>query len=239
MHGAISTSNRSCESEFTANQNRVERGWAVIALDPRSFHPLKHKEEACGGMPQRRANRGRTILDLTGSNIDVPDTSQLYNHFPPAARPAPKQPVLPDIFGPDCRIGKKNATHLASDNVACDYRGDGDDISHGSNEPREVDSNGSDSGSETDSENAGTGQSQSDETSRQPSHGQLTTAEFLQYALFEALGNEPPRDGVYDENYSDDEPVDNGMYEYCESSDGSEILSYEYGTDRMSSQRHL
>lgn len=225
----------------------MERGWAVIALDPRSFHPLKHKEEACGGMPQRHVNRGRPILDLTGSNVDVPDTSQLYNHFPPAVRPAPKQPVLPDIFGPDCRIDQKDATRLVSDNVAYDYhRSDEDSMSHGSEEHGQDDSSdGSHRGSETDSENAG--QYQTDDDARQPpSYGQLTTAEFLQYALFEALGNAPPGHGVYDENYSDDddddndddeeeEPADDVTYEYCESSDGSEILTYDYPTDRMSS----
>lgn len=211
-----------------------------MCLDPRSFHPLKHKEEACGGVPQRRVNRGRTILDLTGSNMDVPDTSQLYNHFPPVVRPTPRQPVLPDIFGPDCLISK-NKTRAAG----YQYQQDDDDddtMSHGSDAPREDDSSGSDRGSETDSENISNGRTRTNDNDidapHQPSHGQLTTAEFLQYALFEALGNAPPGHGVYDENYSDydedDEPLDDGRYEYSESNDGSEYLSYECPSDRTS-----
>ena len=214
----------------------------MIALDPRSFHPLESTKDACGGLPQRRVKQGRTILDLTKLNNHIPDTSQLYNHFPPAVRPEPKQPVLPDIFGPGCRINssEKNGAHLTGEGLTYDHRpGNGYDIhmSQGPDEPV-GDANyhsGSDSDvvSESESHGSGSNQNQSNEAPREPSHGQLTTAEFLQYALLEALGGAPSENEGYDGAYSDEEPMDDGMDEYSDESEGSETGFFGYESDRM------
>lgn len=189
--------------------------------------------------------QGRKILDLTRLNSHIPDTSQLYNHFPPAVRPEPKQPVLPDIFGPDCRISssKKNALHLAGESLPYSHRpGNGDDDIYMSQSPDEPtgdagDNSGSNSDvdSEPESQGSESGQNQPDETPRQPSHGQLTTAEFLQYALLEALGGAPIENEGYDEAYSDEEPMDDGMAEYSDDGEGSETGSFGYESDRTSS----
>ncbi|KAL4884051.1 hypothetical protein BJY04DRAFT_183851 [Aspergillus karnatakaensis] len=105
-------------------QNDSDRGWTVIALDPRTFHLSKSTKEACGGQPQRRVKDGRTVLDLTRLTKDVPDASRIYKHFPPAVRADPEEPSLPDIFGPDCLLSgddgtlKKNENRVAPDTVS-------------------------------------------------------------------------------------------------------------------------
>ncbi|KAL6236025.1 hypothetical protein BDW75DRAFT_207862 [Aspergillus navahoensis] len=105
-----------------------DRGWSVIALDPRSFHLVKTEEEACGGQPRRRAKNKHKILDLTNLTKRIPDSSRLYNHFPPAVKAEPEETLLPDFFSADCLI---NGTHNAQENsdarrtksaVACNLR---------------------------------------------------------------------------------------------------------------------
>ncbi|KAL4995870.1 hypothetical protein BDV10DRAFT_173784 [Aspergillus recurvatus] len=87
-----------------------DRGWSVIALDPRSFHFVKSEEEACGGQPRRRVKNKHEILDLTNLTKRIPDSSRLYNHFPPAVKAEPEETVLPDFFRSDCLInGNLNA----------------------------------------------------------------------------------------------------------------------------------
>ncbi|KAI9375862.1 hypothetical protein BJX61DRAFT_492799 [Aspergillus egyptiacus] len=81
-----------------------DRGWSVIALDPRSFQLLKSTEEACGGQPQRREKDGQTVLDLTKVSSKIPDASRIYNYFPPAVRSEPEEIVLPDFFSTDSRV---------------------------------------------------------------------------------------------------------------------------------------
>ncbi|KAF7597325.1 hypothetical protein BBP40_006265 [Aspergillus hancockii] len=90
----------------TLRTDSTERGWSVIALDPRTFHLLKSTEDACGGHPQRRVEDGQSILDLTKLSSRIPNASQLYNYFPPAVKTEPEQPILPDIFEEDCRINR-------------------------------------------------------------------------------------------------------------------------------------
>ncbi|RDW83867.1 uncharacterized protein DSM5745_04193 [Aspergillus mulundensis] len=85
-----------------------DRGWSVIALDPRSFHLVKTEEEACGGRPRRRIKNKHEILDLTNLTKNLPDSSRLYNHFPPAVKAKPDETVLPDFFGADCLISGNN-----------------------------------------------------------------------------------------------------------------------------------
>ncbi|KAL4976484.1 hypothetical protein BDW66DRAFT_159669 [Aspergillus desertorum] len=81
-----------------------DRGWSVIALDPRSFHLVNSEEEACGGQPRRRVINKHEILDLTNLSKRIPDSSRLYNHFPPAVKAEPEVTLLPDFFGADCLI---------------------------------------------------------------------------------------------------------------------------------------
>ncbi|PLB49408.1 hypothetical protein P170DRAFT_475705 [Aspergillus steynii IBT 23096] len=107
-----------------------ERGWSVIALDPRSFHLLKSTEEACGGRPQRRVKDGQPVFDLTKLSGRVPNASQLYNYFPPAVKAEPERPVLPDIFGVDCRISKGGDTRQGMDRVASSESSDTRETNH-------------------------------------------------------------------------------------------------------------
>ncbi|KAL4939573.1 hypothetical protein BDV06DRAFT_198598 [Aspergillus oleicola] len=81
-----------------------DRGWSVIALDPRTFHPVKTEEDACGGQPKRRFKGKHEFLDVTDLSRRLPDTCRVYNYFPPAVRAEPDATVLPDIFKADCRI---------------------------------------------------------------------------------------------------------------------------------------
>lgn len=48
----------------------------------------------------------------------MPNASQLYNYFPPAVKAEPERPVLPDIFGADCRISKGGDPRQGMDRVA-------------------------------------------------------------------------------------------------------------------------
>ncbi|KAL4905313.1 hypothetical protein BDW74DRAFT_153410 [Aspergillus multicolor] len=104
-----------------------DRGWSVITLDPRSFHLVKTEEEACGGCPRRRVKNKHEILDLTNLTKYIPESSRLYNHFPPAVKAEPNETVLPDFFGADCLINgnnsqEKNETGIPQPAVADDLR---------------------------------------------------------------------------------------------------------------------
>ncbi|OJJ38410.1 hypothetical protein ASPWEDRAFT_734797 [Aspergillus wentii DTO 134E9] len=247
--------------------NDSERGWAVLALDPRTFHTLKSTRDACGGQPQHRLKGGRTVLDLTNLNSRIPDASQLYNYFPPAVKPEPEQPVLPDIFEPDCcisgpgnasqstvhstskhqakdaaelphqstRIGTSQGLDLPSEsaNLSSTFTGNArfldsaDTFSHravdGSvqEENMSQDSRGSsvdlnDDLQHTTDQDGGNanghgGLSVQEGTNpnangipHHPGQGPLTTAEFLQFALLEALGGDIPGAEEYFNNNIDD-----------------------------------
>ncbi|KAJ9217044.1 hypothetical protein DTO166G4_1504 [Paecilomyces variotii] len=85
-----------------------ERGWSVLALDPRTFRPCRSYVEACGGCPTQRMKNGKTVLDLTSLSRRVPDASHLYSYFPPAVKgDATEELTLPDIFDTDCCISKE------------------------------------------------------------------------------------------------------------------------------------
>ncbi|KAL5047764.1 hypothetical protein BDW71DRAFT_196535 [Aspergillus fruticulosus] len=92
-----------------------DRGWSVIALDPRSFHLVKSEEEACGGQPRRRVRNKHEILDLTNLTKRISDSSRLYNHFPPTVKAEPEETVLPDFFGSDCLINENLNAQEKSD----------------------------------------------------------------------------------------------------------------------------
>ncbi|KAL2871351.1 uncharacterized protein BJX67DRAFT_342048 [Aspergillus lucknowensis] len=183
-----------------------DRGWSVLALDPRTFHFLKSTEEACGGPPQRRMKDGQAVLDLTKLNNRVPDASLIYHYFPPAVKAEPEETVLPDIFGADCLIGGSGG-EWETRNPEVPYSNLGSDsadaFSHQAVDGSvRVDHLSEDSASDTgtNAENQQVSNHQGrlsalvdeDEadTTVPPGHGPLTTPEFFQFALLEALGGD-------------------------------------------------
>lgn len=239
-----------------------ERGWTVLALDPRSFHLAKSTEKACGGQPVRRTKRGQAFLNITKLSNHVPDVSHVYSYFPPASRPQPDQPTLPDIFGADCRIDNRTRFPRFASNCGADSMvEDGpamnesqhssystssesmrsarqsnwpselaDTLSHRAVDGSAREDENSDSrstGMESGRNQQATGQDANglhgddaldrfgqgmDEIRRRHGHGPLTTAEFLQFALLEALGGDIPGAEEYfddDLDYSDIEDADN------------------------------
>ncbi|KAE8151222.1 hypothetical protein BDV25DRAFT_139029 [Aspergillus avenaceus] len=215
----------------------TERGWSVFALDPRTFHLLKSTEEACGGQPQRRLKDHQTILDLTKLSRKTPDTSQLYNFFPPAVKIEPEQPTLPDIFGSDCCISEEGSVRQATSHTECDdgsseRAGDGlgPSGSQDARNLRPMDSADAFSHRAVDGsvyeDTLGSADSSDVETFAGPQNGfnhegemppvnrafqqlfddtPLTTQEFLQVALLEALGGDIPGAEEYFDDYSIEE----------------------------------
>ncbi|PYH94253.1 hypothetical protein BO71DRAFT_232236 [Aspergillus ellipticus CBS 707.79] len=208
-----------------------ERGWTVLALDPRTFHLLKSAEEACGGPPQRRLKNGQPVFDLTRASSQIPNASQIYNYFPPAVKTEPEQPVLPDIFAADCCINRQNSTSqpaLADGTPTdlLDYSGSStingsirpsdsiDAFSHRAVEGSAYGDNLSRDDSDADQSTHSTGinrrlrrvddaDQQADTLPRQLAPGPLTTPEFLQFALIEALGGDAPDTEYYDDDMDD------------------------------------
>ncbi|PWY78712.1 hypothetical protein BO83DRAFT_213620 [Aspergillus eucalypticola CBS 122712] len=213
-----------------------ERGWSVIALDPRTFHRVKSTEEACGGPPIRRAKNGRTVYDLTRANSRIPNASQIYNFFPPAVKIESEEPVLPDIFGADCCISRRNGASQAAfaDGTSAALRRYPSEAAS----TEFLDTNGLSTATgnirpsdfaDTFSHRAVNGSVYGDNLSRDGSDvdvgahnaagpGPLTTPEFLQFALLEALGGEAPGTEFYEDEidyylaggtYSSDHELDN------------------------------
>lgn len=232
----------------TDGRGSKERGWSVIALDPRTFHLLKSTKDACGGHPQRRVENGRPVLDLTKLSSRVPNASRLYNYFPPAVKAEPEQPILPDIFGPDCCINKDTSTrqstsHAVYDGLSAECRradeapepsdtqdvrnlrpsDSADAFSHRAVDGSVLEDNLSSNASSDGESYTGLQQNSSQEgetqggngtfhrvddtehTDNTPSHGPLTTPEFLQVALLEALGGDIPGAEEYFDDYSIEE----------------------------------
>ncbi|GES62920.1 pyridine nucleotide-disulfide oxidoreductase family protein [Aspergillus terreus] len=233
---------------FPQTLRNDERGWSVIALDPRTFHLVKSTEQACGGQPQRRLKNGQAVLDLTKLRNRVPNASHLYNYFPPAAKTEPDQAVLPDIFDADCCINSSStAHHQFSDNPSAsnvtmpdahqpntDTRNlrpsnSADTFSHRAVDGSVRDNLSYDSGSDEDmdvqhqptpSQHSGLvggnrilqtledSDEPSDNAIIQGGPGPLTTPEFLQFALLEALGGDIPEAEEYFGEYALDEDTD-------------------------------
>lgn len=174
---------------------------------------MNSEEDACGGKPQRRLRDEQNLLDLTSLTNRLPDTSRLYNHFPPAVKTEPEETLFPDFFGADCRISGSadiQENHGMRENASPgDFR---------SGEPPDgfsqqavdgsfyADSTREDSISDTDQDPADNQQAtgnhellqalvdpngfDSTDQFRAPGHGPLTTPEFFQFALLEALGSD-------------------------------------------------
>ncbi|PWY72329.1 hypothetical protein BO70DRAFT_399209 [Aspergillus heteromorphus CBS 117.55] len=215
-----------------------ERGWTVLALDPRTFHLLKSAEEACGGPPQRRVKNGQTVFDLTRASSRIPSASQIYNYFPPAVKTEPEQPVLPDIFAADCCISRQNSisqTALSTPADLLDYNRSStmngsirlpdsvDGFSHRAVDGSAYGDNLSRDGSDADQSTHNARISgrfrrlddtdqQADTLPRQLVPGALTTPEFLQFALIEALGGGAPDTEYYDDDSMDDYSPDEDEY---------------------------
>ncbi|RHZ58727.1 uncharacterized protein CDV56_105793 [Aspergillus thermomutatus] len=227
-------------------RNDSERGWAVLALDPRTIQPVKSTEEAFGGQPLRRKKRGQVVFDITRLSHHIPDASHLYNYFPPAVRSEPDQSVLPDIFGADCRIsgetqkqayttrpkrhppdhssfpdsgaaGEANRPSGAAN--SSDYHAA--DGSTAEDESSETDMNSDSSQRASNQDAVGSGDDGNTDgfhhanvnLRRHHGQGPLTTAEFLQFALLEALGGDiPGAEEYFDDNldYSDIDEDDRG-----------------------------
>ncbi|RAH63367.1 hypothetical protein BO85DRAFT_360426 [Aspergillus piperis CBS 112811] len=245
-----------------------ERGWSVIALDPRTFHRVKSTEEACGGPPIRRAKNGRTVYDLTRANSRIPNASQIYNFFPPAVKIESEEPILPDIFGADCCISRRNGASQAAfadgtSSALRRYPSDGastefldtnglstatgnmrpfdfaDTFSHRAVNGSVYGDNLSRDGSDVDvgaHNAAGNGHFQSLNRAVQGvdalhiGPGPLTTPEFLQFALLEALGGEAPGTEFFEDEidyylaggtYSSDHELDNADSSSSHNSDTS------------------
>lgn len=250
----------------------------MIALDPRSFHRVKTREDACGGVPRRHTEEGLRVLDLTRLSSKVPNASQLYNYFPPAVKLEPEQPVLPDIFDQDCRISAGKRSYAKHDSINNDSTyADEKNASNGTtledtNNPavvenlrpigvtdsfsfRAVDdslpegdtSQDSDSDididldaePERDARDSGmqqTPRANVPSIPRPAGNGPLNTAEFLRFALFEALGGElPVAEGYYDDrdvDYPGYNDVDDNRSHGSESRETESSLAYEV-FDRM------
>ncbi|KAA8643298.1 uncharacterized protein ATNIH1004_010065 [Aspergillus tanneri] len=225
-----------------------ERGWSVIALDPRSFHLLKSTEEACGGRPQRRVKDSQPIFDLTKLSSRVPNASRLYNYFPPAVKVEPERLILPDIFGADCLINKESGalqdigcsassesggstesnkfhtaagslrpsdsadafSHRAVDGSVYEETMSQDSSSHGDEDLELQQSSSQETGQHNESDQ------HTGNLSLQRRRGPLTTPEFLQFALLEALGGDIPGaeellddySGIVEDNLSDDQEME-------------------------------
>lgn len=148
---------------------------------------------------------GQEVLDLTKLSNRVPDASNVYNYFPPAVKADPEESILPDFFGADCRINSNNLL-VASDALDVNHPAslrpsDSEDaFSHQAVDGSFVAENLSDdSDSDTDSQQSGDhhGLLQALASSNHatgdiipPGHAPLTTPEFLQFALLEALGGD-------------------------------------------------
>ncbi|KAL2855419.1 hypothetical protein BJY01DRAFT_204115 [Aspergillus pseudoustus] len=228
-----------------------DRGWSVIALDPRTFHLLKSTEEACGGQPQRRVKDGQTVLDLTKLSSRVPDASRVYNYFPPAVKAEPEETVLPDFFGADCLISangtrEKSYPQAAPTPIIPDLRpsNSADPFSHQDVDGSfHADHSSEESASDT-GVNPGVPQAPSHhellralieanddpDATLPPGHGPLTTPEFLQFALLEALGGDAHEvEALLGENLAHDSDEedhyiqDEGMQDTDDPSDSEEM----------------
>lgn len=248
-----------------------DRGWSVIALDPRTFHLVDSEEEACGGKPQRRLRDEQNILDLSSLTNRLPDTSRLYNHFPPAVKTEPEETLLPDFFGADCRVsGSSNIQekHDMREDQSPKYYRSGEPADELSQQAVDgsfsAGSMNEDSTPDTDQDPTDNQQAPGDHgllqalvdpnefgstgQFRAPGHGPLTTPEFFQFALLEALGGDVHEvEALLGENLAHDsesdededmdylqnqEMVDADDDDASRSEDGSEEDAYQ-ALDRM------
>ncbi|KKA25398.1 hypothetical protein T310_0576 [Rasamsonia emersonii CBS 393.64] len=192
---------------FPQTLRNDERGWSVLALDPRTFRLKKSLVQACGGCPYQKMRDSETVFDLTHLSREVQDASHLYNYFPPAVRSEPEEPTIPDIFDPDCCISKDSypqtpSLSRSSDTSSDDELSDIEGVS-ASNVGREESHEGRSSGEQgTDGQRSAAAEAET--RSDQPTPHQaadnnnnghftldesMTANDVLQLILQEALGD--------------------------------------------------
>ncbi|KAL2001903.1 hypothetical protein VTN02DRAFT_1027 [Thermoascus thermophilus] len=207
---------------FPQTMRNDERGWTVIALDPRTFRLCRSYVEACGGRPYQKMNQRETVLDLTNLSRDIPDASHLYNYFPPSVREALDEPTFPDIFDSDCCVSKRDRA-IAPSRDGPEERESmldenmNDDASNGCEEPEGSNETViAQAGSIGEQRATGTGQ----HGLRFTIHAPMNTAQFLQLVLQDALGGDIS--GTEDNlpeaaDYIDDDTLDDyegGMHDF-------------------------
>lgn len=90
----------------------------MLALDPRSFRLHQSFAEACGGKAYFRPYNPFHILDVTHLAQNVPDASFVYNPLPPVRNVNQEEPVLPDIFDRQSRIGYEVSPHVGKQSLS-------------------------------------------------------------------------------------------------------------------------
>lgn len=86
-----------------AAKNPSERGWSVVALDPRSFRFRRTFAEAINSHNYKKfADMGEfpAMRDVTDPNDTLPDFTRGYPFVPPVEKPNPDE-VLDEFFFPD------------------------------------------------------------------------------------------------------------------------------------------
>lgn len=82
-----------------------ERGWSVLALDPRSFRIHQSYCEAFGGKVYlRHSQPSNAVLDVTNLALNIPESSSVFNPVFPPVDESPEEPILPNIFDSHSRI---------------------------------------------------------------------------------------------------------------------------------------
>lgn len=103
------------------NKITRERGWNVLALDPRSFRIHGLYTQACGGKPYLRNRSTRPVLDITNICETVQDSSStFYSQSPPFVRELEEnkdhESSFPDIFDDESSIGKDGRYNIINQN---------------------------------------------------------------------------------------------------------------------------
>ncbi|KUL91803.1 hypothetical protein ZTR_01338 [Talaromyces verruculosus] len=96
-----------------------ERGWSVLALDPRGFRVHQSYFEAFGGKVYLRPFQpSNAVLDVTDLARDLPDASIEFDPVFPVVDDSPEEPVLPDIFDRHSRIKSDSSSICSEDSLS-------------------------------------------------------------------------------------------------------------------------
>ncbi|CAG8088577.1 unnamed protein product [Penicillium olsonii] len=93
--------------------NRPERGWFVLPIDPRRVQKHRLKVDACGCIPMDDPFENQIIFDTSDSIHSI--TEWPTKHSPSYHQPLPTRHYLPDdVFSPDCITRQRSATRFPS-----------------------------------------------------------------------------------------------------------------------------
>ncbi|KAL3711035.1 hypothetical protein TMatcc_004832 [Talaromyces marneffei ATCC 18224] len=96
-----------------------ERGWSVLALDPRSFRMHQSYFEACGGKVLLRSSQpSNAVLDVTNLTQEIPDASSVFNSVILTGDDSPEEPVLPNIFDRHSRIRSDSSSTNSKESLS-------------------------------------------------------------------------------------------------------------------------